>query len=100
VHHHVTDEAQMKPIGEALPKWLGVVLRMRINRLSGLPAGNAFKGPGNGARPPLSIKPGLCPAPLLTTETVIALQSPPLQLMNTNYTRIERQRQLLNEKIS
>jgi hypothetical protein len=70
VHHHVTDEAQMEPIGEALPKWLGVVFRMRINRLSRLPAGNAFKGSGKGAQRPLSIEPGLCPVPLLTAETL------------------------------
>jgi hypothetical protein len=75
VHHHVTDEAQMEPIGEALPKWLGAVLRMRINRLSRLPAGNAFKGPGKGAQRPLSIEPGLGPVPLLTAETVVALHA-------------------------
>jgi hypothetical protein len=46
----------------------------------------------------LSSKPELRPAPLLTTETVVALQSLPLRLMSTNYTRIGRQRHLLNER--
>jgi hypothetical protein len=99
VHHHVTDEAQMERIGEALPKWLGVILRVCINRLSRLSARTAVKGARNRARPPLSIKPGLRPVSLFTAETVVALQSLPLRLMNTNYTRIERQRHLLNEKI-
>jgi hypothetical protein len=45
----------------------------------------------------LSSKPELRPAPLLTTETIVALQSLPLRLMSTNYTRIGRQRHLLNE---
>jgi hypothetical protein len=98
VHHHVTDEAQMEPIGEVLPKWLGVILSVRIDRLSRLSAGTAVKGARNRARPPLSIKRGLCPAPLLTTETVIALQSLSLRLMNTNYTQIGRQCHSLNEK--
>jgi hypothetical protein len=88
VHHHVTDEAQMEPIGDVLPKWLGVILSVRIDRLRRLPARTAVKGARNRARPPLSIKPGLCPTPLLTTETVIGLQSVPLRLMDTNYTRI------------
>jgi hypothetical protein len=99
VHHHVADEAQMEPIGDVLPKWLGVILSVRIDRLSRLSAGTAVKGARNRARPPLSIKPGLCPASLLTSETVIALQWLPLRLMNTDYTRIGRQRHVLNEKI-
>jgi hypothetical protein len=99
VHHHVADEAQMEPIGDVLPKWLGVILSVRIDRLSRLSAGTAVKGARNRARPPLSIKPGLCPASLLTSETVIVLQWPPLRLMNTYYSRIGRQRHVLNEKI-
>jgi hypothetical protein len=76
VHHHVTDEAQMEPTGDVLPKWLGVILSVRIDRLSHLSAGTAVKGARNCARPPLSMKPGLCPASLLTSETIIALQWP------------------------
>jgi hypothetical protein len=44
VHHHVTDEAQMERIGEVLPKWLGVILSVRIDRLSHLSARTAVKG--------------------------------------------------------
>ena len=75
VHHHVADEAQMEPIGDVLPKWLGVILSVRIDRLSRLSARTAVKGARNRARPPLSIKPGLRPGPLLAAETVVALQS-------------------------
>ena len=85
VHHHVADEAHVKGVGDALSKGLGVILRVCINRLSRLAAGNAGNGARNGARPPLSVKPRLCPAPLLTTEAVIALQSLPLRLMKTLY---------------
>jgi hypothetical protein len=55
VHHHVTDEAQMECIGDALPKWFGVILSVRINRLSRLAAGNAGNGARKRTRPPLSI---------------------------------------------
>jgi hypothetical protein len=97
VHHHVADEAHMKRVGDALPKWLGVILRVCIDRLSRLPARTAGNGARNRARPPLSIKPGLCPAPLLTTETVIAVHAA-LAPDESNYTKIGRQRHLLNEK--
>jgi hypothetical protein len=97
VHHHVADEAHMKRVGDALPKWLGVILRVCINGLSRLAAGNAGNGAGKRPRPPLSVQPGLSPDSLLTTETVIALQSLLLRLMNTNYTRSGRQCQFLND---
>ena len=89
----------MKGVGDALSKGLGVILRVCINRLSRLAAGNAGNGARKRTRPPLRIKPGLCPASLFPVETVVALQSLPLRLMNTNYTIIGRQRHLLNEKI-
>jgi hypothetical protein len=98
VHHHVTDEAQMERIGDVLPKWLGVILSVRIDRLSRLAAGNAGNGARKRTRPPLRIKPGLRPGPLFPVETVVALQSLPLRLMIINYTRIGKQRHLLNEK--
>jgi hypothetical protein len=98
VHHHVADEAHMKRVGDAASKWLGVILRVCINGLSRLAAGNAGNGAGKRPRPPLSIKPGLRPGPLFPVETVVGLQSRPLHLMNTNYIRTGRRRHLLIEK--
>jgi hypothetical protein len=89
----------MKRVGDALPKGLGVILRVCINRLSDLATGNAGNWARKRTRPPLSIQPGLRPGPLFAVETVVALQSLPLRLMNTNYTSIGRQRHLLNEKV-
>jgi hypothetical protein len=97
VHHHVADEAHMKRVGDAASKGLGVILRVCINGLSRLAAGNAGNGARKRPRPPLTIKPGLRPGPLFPVETVVALQSLLLRLMNTNYTRIGRQCHLLNE---
>jgi hypothetical protein len=100
VHHYVADEAHVKRVGDAASKGLGVILRVRINRLSRLAAGNAGNGARKRPRPPLRIKPGLRPGPLFPVETVVALQSLALRLMSTNYTRIGRQRHLLNENKS